>query len=90
MRMKPGLLPGRALSILIAGAYCLVLPVRPACSQDFGEHTYNVKPKFDEPRKIDEKAYKQALEKIPPPKEKYDPWSGARPSDQAKASKKPN
>jgi hypothetical protein len=29
---------------------------------------------------IDEKAYKAALERIPEPKEKYDPWSGARPA----------
>ena len=28
---------------------------------------------------IDEKAYKAALERIPEPKEKYDPWSGACP-----------
>jgi hypothetical protein len=30
--------------------------------------------------KIDEKAYKDALKRIPEPKEKYDPWSGARPA----------
>jgi hypothetical protein len=36
---------------------------------------------------VDEKAYKAALERIPEPKEKYDPWSGARPSDPAKKSK---
>ena len=29
---------------------------------------------------VDEKAYKAALERIPEPKEKYDPWSGARPA----------
>jgi hypothetical protein len=29
---------------------------------------------------IDEKAYKSALERIPEPKEKYDPWGVARPS----------
>jgi len=28
---------------------------------------------------VDEKAYKSALERIPEPKEKYDPWSVARP-----------
>jgi hypothetical protein len=33
---------------------------------------------------VDEKAYKAALEKIPEPKEKYDPWSGARPTEPAK------
>jgi hypothetical protein len=36
---------------------------------------------------IDEKAYKAALEKIPEPKEKYDPWSGARPTEPAKKTK---
>jgi hypothetical protein len=29
--------------------------------------------------KIDEKAYNEALKRIPEPKEKYDPWGGARP-----------
>ncbi|MBI5318800.1 hypothetical protein [Bradyrhizobium sp.] len=36
---------------------------------------------------IDEKAYKAALDRIPEPKEKYDPWSGARPAEPAKKSK---
>jgi hypothetical protein len=34
----------------------------------------------DKGPKIDEKAYKDALKRIPEPKEKYDPWSGARPT----------
>lgn len=37
--------------------------------------------------KVDEKAYKAALERIPEPKEKYDPWGGARPGDAAKKSR---
>jgi hypothetical protein len=36
---------------------------------------------------VDEKAYKAALERIPEPKEKYDPWGVARPTDAAKKSK---
>jgi len=36
---------------------------------------------------IDEKAYKAALDRIPEPKEKYDPWSGARPNEPAKKPK---
>jgi len=36
---------------------------------------------------VDEKAYKAALERIPEPKEKYDPWGVARPADPAKKSK---
>jgi hypothetical protein len=31
--------------------------------------------------KVDEKAYKAALEKIPEPKKKYDPWEMTRPTD---------
>ncbi|MDR6662751.1 hypothetical protein J2W51_005344 [Tardiphaga robiniae] len=30
--------------------------------------------------KIDEKAYKAALERVPTPKEKYDPWGGVAPA----------
>jgi hypothetical protein len=29
---------------------------------------------------VDEKAYKAALDRIPEPKEKYDPWGAARPA----------
>jgi hypothetical protein len=38
-------------------------------------------------KKVDEKAYKAALERIPEPKEKYDPWGIARPADPAKKPK---
>ena len=37
------------------------------------------KAKQDSKPKVDEKAYKAALERIPEPKEKYDPWGVARP-----------
>ena len=33
---------------------------------------------------VDEQAYKAALDRIPEPKEKYDPWGGARPAEPAK------
>jgi hypothetical protein len=36
---------------------------------------------------VDEKAYKAALEKIPEPKQKYDPWGVARPTDPSKNPK---
>lgn len=45
--------------------------------------------KTEEPtKKVDEKAYKAALERIPEPKEKYDPWGVARPADSAKDTAK--
>lgn len=37
--------------------------------------------------KVDENAYKAALERIPEPKEKYDPWGVARPTEPAKKPK---
>ena len=37
--------------------------------------------------KVDEKAYKAALERIPEPKEKYDPWGIARPAEPTKTQK---
>jgi len=36
---------------------------------------------------IDEKAYKAALDRIPEPKEKYDPWGVTKPADPAKKPK---
>jgi hypothetical protein len=42
------------------------------------------KKKVDEAPKVDEKAYKAALDRIPEPKEKYDPWGVARPAEPAK------
>jgi hypothetical protein len=38
-------------------------------------------------QQLDEKAYNDALKRIPDSKEKYDPWSGARPSTDQKQSK---
>jgi len=43
--------------------------------------------KADQKPQVDDKAYKAALERIPEPKEKYDPWGVARPAEPAKKSK---
>jgi len=63
-------------------------PIPCAVAQDFGERS--MKPSFPEEKKpkVDEKAYKAALEKIPTPIEKYDPWGGAHAAVPAKAGKK--
>jgi hypothetical protein len=45
-------------------------------------------PKVQEGPKVDEKAYKAALERIPDPKEKYDPWGGVAPAASAAPAKK--
>jgi len=61
----------------------------PAQAQMGGRRSRGDDQRSGEPRKpqIDEKAYKAALEKIPEPKEKYDPWSGARPTQPDKKQK---
>ena len=41
----------------------------------------------DKTPKVDDKAYKDALKRIPEPKEKYDPWGGARPAATDKKTK---
>jgi hypothetical protein len=56
-------------------------------------HAQARRPKGDEKKteqkkpEVDEKAYKAALERIPEPKEKYDPWGIARPAEPAKKPK---
>jgi len=69
-------------------AMALALLAAPASAQlNEKRHQHDAK-KADPGRpKVDEKAYKAALEKIPEPKEKYDPWGVARPADAAKKSK---
>jgi hypothetical protein len=77
-----------ACSVTMAG---LASSVISAPAQDFMERSHKQQgPQPEVKPKVDEKAYKAALEKIPAPKQKYDPWGVARPSDDAKASKKPN
>jgi glycine/D-amino acid oxidase-like deaminating enzyme len=46
-----------------------------------GRHGGGDQGKSDQKKpQVDEKAYKAALDRIPEPKEKYDPWGGARPT----------
>lgn len=77
----------RTLAVAAAAMSQLSLPSR---AQDFGERS--MKPSFpvENRPKVDEKAYKAALEKIPTPTDKYDPWGNARPAEPAKFGKKPN
>ncbi len=65
----------------------LALIAMPVHAQMGGRrHQGNDKTEQNKP-KVDEKAYNAALERIPEPKEKYDPWGVARPADPAKKPK---
>ena len=68
------------MRVLVILAALLAMTSVPAQAQ--GRHRAD-QPKAAEPKKppVDEKAYKAALERIPEPKDKYDPWGGARPTE---------
>jgi len=61
----------------------LALLAAPAQAQGKLRHSDDNKPEQKKPQ-VDDKAYKAALERIPEPKEKYDPWSSARPTEAPK------
>ena len=71
------------MRILVIAAAVLALAVGSAVAQGRRQPNDGAKPADNTP-KIDEKAYKTALERIPEPKDKYDPWGGARPSEPAR------
>jgi hypothetical protein len=77
------------MKISVIAAALLVLTTASAQAQMGGgrRHSNESGQKADNKPKVDEKAYKAALERIPDPKEKYDPWGGARPSEPAKKPK---
>jgi hypothetical protein len=81
----------RALGTLALAATVISQFTRPADGQDFGERSRRPSgPPVENHPKVDEKAYKTALDRIPTPDQKYDPWGNARPSDPAKPGKKSN
>jgi hypothetical protein len=66
----------------------LALMAVPAHAQMGGKRNRGDEKKTEQKKPaVDEKAYKAALERIPEPKEKYDPWGVARPAEPAKKPK---
>ena len=74
----------RSLAIaaaILAVAVVALLPVQAQMGGGGRPHQGGNDSKSDQKkRQVDEKAYKAALERIPEPKEKYDPWGVARPA----------
>jgi hypothetical protein len=58
----------------------------PAYSQGMKKGSHAA-PTTETRQPVDEKAYKAALDRIPTPKQPYDPWGVARPSEPAKPGK---
>ena len=76
------------MKALTIAAVALALLTMPAIAQvDAKRHQGDAKKAEEKRPVVDEKAYKAALERIPEPKEKYDPWAVARPGEPAKKPK---
>ncbi|GLH79289.1 hypothetical protein SSBR45G_41980 [Bradyrhizobium sp. SSBR45G] len=73
----------------LIAAVLIGLMAWPASAQMGGGRRSPSAEKGSQPAKpqVDEKAYKAALDRIPESKEKYDPWSGARPTAPEKKPK---
>ena len=87
MRKKDGR-ETQAMKALTIVATVLALLVVPAHAQMSKRGQAATEKKDDSAtKKVDDKAYKAALERIPDPKEKYDPWGVTKPA--ADPAKKP-
>jgi hypothetical protein len=76
------------MKAFMVAAAMLALIAMPAHAQGGGKRHQGEEKKVDQSqKKIDDKAYKAALDRIPEPKEKYDPWAVAKPADPAQKPK---
>jgi hypothetical protein len=76
-----------AMKTFTIAAVILSMLAVPAHAQGKRPHGGDEKKAKDDRPKVDEKAYKAALERIPEPKEKYDPWAVTKPVEPAKKPK---
>jgi hypothetical protein len=82
----------KAVGTLVVVAIVISSFTLPAYPQGWGNRKSGgpSTPPVENKPKVDEKAYKSALERIPEPTQKYDPWGVARPAEPAKTGKKSN
>jgi hypothetical protein len=73
----------RVFTIVTVMAFLIAVPAHAQLGGKRG-HGGDQPPPDSKAKKVDEKAYKAALDRIPEPKEKYDPWGVARPAEPAK------
>ena len=89
MRLRDMPRRSKATRVALAVAAIALLLTPPAYPQGLKKGGSHAPP--PEPRPwVDEKAYQSALERIPAPKQGYDPWGQVRPSEPAKTTGKPN
>jgi hypothetical protein len=80
----------KAIKILIVATAVISWLTFPAYPQGFSKKGGASGPPVESHPKVDEKAYKAALDRIPASNKKYDPWGIARPSEPASVGKKSN
>jgi hypothetical protein len=81
----------KTIKTLIVAAAVISSLTLPGYPQGFGKRGGGPSsPPVENHPKVDEKAYKAALDRIPTPDQKYDPWGIARPSEPTKTTKKSN
>lgn len=76
----------KAIKVTIVVAAIISSLTLPAYSQSSRKGSHAA-PTPDTRPKVDEKAYQSALDRIPTPKQGYDPWGVARPTEPAKTGK---
>jgi hypothetical protein len=76
----------RTLAMAVAVRRCWPCPQAQMGGGKRGHKSDDTKAADKKP-KVDDKAYQEALKRIPDPKEKYDPWGVARAADTAKKPK---
>lgn len=71
---------------LVTATVATVLMTMPAFSQGLtSPKKHHPEQKAEEKKeKVDEKAYKSALDRIPAPKQQYDPWQNVREAPKSK------
>jgi len=75
------------MRVFTIAAVMLALLAAPAQAQGHRSRGGDDKKSDQKKPQVDDKAYKAALERIPEPKEKYDPWGITKPAEPAKKPK---
>ena len=78
----------RTLAIGMAVLALLVVPVQAQMGGGKRGHKSDDTKTEDKKSKVNDKAYQEALKRIPEPKEKYDPWAVTKTPDADKKSSK--
>ena len=80
----------KAIRMPLLVAAIISLLTLPGYAQGLGKKGGSHAPPAEARPQVDEKAYKAALDRIPTPKQGYDPWGQARQAEPAKTPNKPN